>query len=94
MSQTTLYPWGRNKPEIRFDPSDKLFRKFKSVCSYQGVAMNRVIQNFTVTYAMNVGIEDQDPYKAFKYACEITNSAMRQQVLTMMEDFIKTNRIQ
>lgn len=94
MSQTTLYPWGREKPPVFLDNEDKILRRFKSVCAYNGLPMNKQVQQFTIQYIQQVGIEPSgDPYRDFKKACEATQSAMIQQVKTMMEEFIKHNRI-
>lgn len=94
MSQTTLYPWGREKPEVRLDSNDEILRKFKSVCAYNGLYMNKQVQQLTVQYVQQVGIpQSGDTYRDFKKACEATQSAMIQQVRTMMEEFIKSNRM-
>ena len=94
MSHTTLYPWGREKPPVLLNSEDKTLRKFKSVCAYNGLYMNKQVQQLTVQYVEQVGVpQSGDPYKDFKKACEATQSAMIQQVKTMMEDFIKHNRM-
>ena len=93
MSQTTIYPWGKDKPPVFFDNEDKTLRKFKSICSYKGYYMTKQVQSFSVTYAKQVGVETGNPYEDFKKACDTTNSAMVRQVRIMMEEFIKNNRV-
>lgn len=93
MSRTTIYPWGRNRPPYQFETSDQTYRRFKSICAYKGIPMKQQIHTITVQYAESMGIQEQDPFEAFRKACDATNSAMIRQVHALMEDFIKNKRM-